>query len=261
MPTTRWGTTRAGSGCGGGGWPVRDEQLDNNHLMRMAGRFARRVRAFGKAHGVPVIDCAGGERKHRIAEDFLAEHQVQPGVFLILVARAPATVWEVTHTPGGAISNLAKKHGVREPLLVPHHGIPNGGTSRSRCPGTRPSPRRSSSTATSSSPARPGRRDRVLEGGQLFYRGRRTPNGLARIADTLSQPGTAGRLGQVCDRWIYTACLCFGLDTRRADPQRVPLRLLRLPGRVQPEPVVRRRREDGQGCSTPWSTAPVPGWT
>jgi hypothetical protein len=21
-----------------------------------------------------------------------------------------------------------------------------------------------------------------------------------------------GRLGQVCDRWIYTACLCFGLD-------------------------------------------------
>ena len=23
---------------------------------------------------------------------------------------------------------------------------------------------------------------------------------------------TTGRLGQVCDRWIYSACLCFGLD-------------------------------------------------
>ena len=23
---------------------------------------------------------------------------------------------------------------------------------------------------------------------------------------------TIGRLGQVCDRWIYSACLCFGLD-------------------------------------------------
>src|SRR6478609_11017179 len=34
----------------------------------------------------------------------------------------------------------------------------------------------------------------------------------AQVADTLSQPGTAGRLGQVIDRWIYTACLCFGLD-------------------------------------------------
>jgi hypothetical protein len=35
---------------------------------------------------------------------------------------------------------------------------------------------------------------------------------LARVADTLSQPGTIGRLSQVIDRWIYTACLCFGLD-------------------------------------------------
>ena len=38
------------------------------------------------------------------------------------------------------------------------------------------------------------------------------PAGLAQIADTLSQPATTGRLVRVCDRWIYTACLCFGLD-------------------------------------------------
>lgn len=38
------------------------------------------------------------------------------------------------------------------------------------------------------------------------------PAGLAQIADTLSHPATAGRLSQVCDRWIYSACLCFGLD-------------------------------------------------
>jgi hypothetical protein len=35
---------------------------------------------------------------------------------------------------------------------------------------------------------------------------------LAQVADTLSQPETIGRLSQVIDRWIYTACLCFGLD-------------------------------------------------
>jgi hypothetical protein len=29
----------------------------------------------------------------------------------------------------------------------------------------------------------------------------------------LSQPAAIGRLGQVCDRWIYSACLCSGLDT------------------------------------------------
>jgi hypothetical protein len=38
------------------------------------------------------------------------------------------------------------------------------------------------------------------------------PAGLARIADTLSQNAAVGRLSQVCQRWIYSACLCFGLD-------------------------------------------------
>jgi hypothetical protein len=38
------------------------------------------------------------------------------------------------------------------------------------------------------------------------------PDRLAQVADTLPQPGTTGRLSQVIDRWIYTACLCFGLD-------------------------------------------------
>ena len=28
----------------------------------------------------------------------------------------------------------------------------------------------------------------------------------------MSQPATIGHLSQVCDRWIYSACLCFGLD-------------------------------------------------
>jgi hypothetical protein len=30
-----------------------DADLDNAHLMRMAGRFSRRVRASAKAHGIP----------------------------------------------------------------------------------------------------------------------------------------------------------------------------------------------------------------
>ena len=38
------------------------------------------------------------------------------------------------------------------------------------------------------------------------------PQRLAQAADALSQSAAIGRLGQVCDRWIYSACLCFGLD-------------------------------------------------
>ena len=39
------------------------------------------------------------------------------------------------------------------------------------------------------------------------------PQGLARVAGALSQPAAIGRLGQACERWTCTACLCFGLDT------------------------------------------------
>jgi hypothetical protein len=35
---------------------------------------------------------------------------------------------------------------------------------------------------------------------------------LAQIADTLCFPDIIGRLSQVCERWIYSACLCFALD-------------------------------------------------
>src|SRR6266704_7135408 len=49
-----------------------DEQLDNAHLMRMAGRFSRRIRGFAKARNIPVIDCRRGERKHDVAEEYLA---------------------------------------------------------------------------------------------------------------------------------------------------------------------------------------------
>jgi hypothetical protein len=36
--------------------------------------------------------------------------------------------------------------------------------------------------------------------------------GFAQIADTLSEPRTIGRLREACERWIYSACLCFALD-------------------------------------------------
>jgi hypothetical protein len=47
--------------------------------MRLAGQFARRVRAWAAANGIPVIDCNAGQRKHRIADEHLASHSVGPG--------------------------------------------------------------------------------------------------------------------------------------------------------------------------------------
>jgi hypothetical protein len=87
-----------------------DDQLDDTHLMRMAGRFARRVKAWAGANGVPVIYCTAGQRKHRIAGEHLAACPPSgPGVFLVLAAKAPATVWKVKRSPRGRITSIEKK--------------------------------------------------------------------------------------------------------------------------------------------------------
>src|SRR5260370_975702 len=104
----------------GGSDAEADAVLDNTHLMRLAGRVARRVRAWAAGHPLPVLRCPAGGRQ-------------------------PPTRGEDPH---------------------PYFGGP----------------------------------------------------GLAQIADPLSQDAAAGRLGQVIDRWIYTACLIFGLAV--ADQER-----------------------------------------
>jgi len=47
-----------------------DDGLDNAHLMRMAGRFRRRLRAWALANNTPFRSCRQGEQKHEIAEQY-----------------------------------------------------------------------------------------------------------------------------------------------------------------------------------------------
>src|ERR1700730_16620745 len=108
-----------------------DETLDNAHLMRLAGRFSRRVRGYAKAHGIPVIDCAAGQRKHDVAEEYLAKTTVTQGLFLVLVGRAQAPVWDV-----GAKHHIERK----KPMpYVNHYSFhildPTAAISRSRSAG------------------------------------------------------------------------------------------------------------------------------
>ncbi len=188
-----------------------DESLDNAHLIRLAGRFARRVRAWAAANRVPVIDCTAEDRKHRIAEEFLREHTVGTGVFLVLVARAPATVWKVTRTSSGRIRNLEKTR-----QFVNHYSFhiidPTFGHLTIKMSGHPPFGAQVILNGHEyvACQAHAAGIAFAKEGNCFTRIGE--PERLAQVADTLSQPGTVGRLSQVIDRWIYTACLCFGLD-------------------------------------------------
>jgi len=190
-----------------------EEDLDTAHLMRMAGRFARRVRAFAKANAIPLVDCAPKEKKFEIARRHLAKHDGKPGLFLILVAKARAPVWEVRRTKSGKIGDVHRKHPMP---FVNHYSFHIWDTEWGHV-----------TIKMSGHP--PFGAQIILNGheyvacaaqkegigyqkeGNCFVHTTNAPR-LARIADTLSEPETEGRLRRLCDRWIYSACLIFGLD-------------------------------------------------
>jgi len=185
-----------------------DGQLDDTRLMRMASRFARRVKAWAAANGVPVIFCTAGQRKHLIAEQYLEENSV---VFLILAARAPASVWKVHRPARGVITRLEKK---REHVC--HYSFhimdPAFGHLTIKMSGHPPFGAQvilngHEYVAVAAQAEGIG----FTKEGNCFTE-IADPQGLARVADAWPRDAAIGRLGQVCDRWIYSACSCFGLD-------------------------------------------------
>ena len=151
-----------------------DQTLDNTHWMRMAGRFSRRVRGWARAHQIPVIDCAVGDRKHEIAEEQLEKTQVTHYAFHILDPDWGHVTLKISgHPPFPA-----------QVILNGHEYV--------------------------ACQARRAGIDFTKEGN--CFTSVSNAAGLAQIADTLSDPRAIGRLGQVCERWIYSACLCFALD-------------------------------------------------
>lgn len=86
-----------------------DEELTTKRLLRLAARFSRSARAWAREHGVPVIFCGKGEKKHQIAERYLPQDPDYRGVFLVLVSREPGPVWEVGTFPSGAIDLRARQ--------------------------------------------------------------------------------------------------------------------------------------------------------
>ena len=185
-----------------------DDTLHNVYLMRMAGRFSRRVRAYAKAHGIPVIDCSMGERKHDLAEQYLSKTQVARGLFVILVGRA--------RVPGRTLAPTITSSTEFPMPYVNHYSFhildPDWGHITIKMSGHPPFPAQVMLNGHEyvACQARKAEINFTKEANCFTHIS--NPTGLAKIADTLSQPGTIGRLRRLCERWIYTTCLCFALD-------------------------------------------------
>jgi hypothetical protein len=185
-----------------------EETLDNTHLMRMAGRFSRRIHGYAKANGIPVVHCPAGERKHELAEEYLAKTNITQGLFLILVGRAQAPVWDVS------VNHHIEP---KKPMpYVNHYSFhildPEWGHITIKISGHPPFPAQVILNGHEyvACQARKAGISFTKEGNCFTQIS--DAAGLAKIADTLSGQQAIGRLNQACERWIYTTCLCFALE-------------------------------------------------
>ncbi|MEK9165835.1 MAG: hypothetical protein AAB525_03195 [Patescibacteria group bacterium] len=203
-------------GCSPGGFRIwfrnlkgSDKDLNNATLMRMAGRFSSRIKAFCKKKNIPLVYFKAGERKHEEAENLLPTDKNFTGIFAVFVSRAPAMVWDVKEFGAGKI-DIRKK----TPLSFINHysfhiidqkwghitiklsGHPPFGA-QIMLNGHEWVERRKEIKKLS-----------VTKEGNCFINFS-SGEALSRIAETLSIQ--KGQLESVCNRWIYK-CLWFGLD-------------------------------------------------
>jgi hypothetical protein len=186
-----------------------DDTLDNAHLIRMAGRFSRCVRGWAKKENIPVIDCAVGERKHNIAEERLPTDP-KPGIFLVLVNRAPASIWDVKRYGKGGIDLRRKQAYVNHYTF--HIWDAEWGHVAIRMCGHPPfsamimlNGHEYVASKAAEQKIRFGKED------NCFTELADAP-GLQLVADTLRSQDAIGRLLQVGERWLYR-CLCFALHS------------------------------------------------
>jgi hypothetical protein len=193
-----------------------EEKLDDTHLMRFAGRFSRRIHAWAPAHNIPLVHCSSRTRKDEIAAEYRA--QLSPehvGIFCILVAKAPASVWEVKRFENGTMDIRRKQPFVNYYYF--HLMDPDWGHVMIRfCPHP------------------PFNAMVILNGHEYLARQARTQGlrfrkedncftdlanapAFAGLADTMKASGFEGRLAKVCERWLYSACLCFALDSHQQE--------------------------------------------
>jgi hypothetical protein len=187
-----------------------DDTLDNTHLMRFAGRFSRRIHAYAKRQGVPLIHSQRGEKRHELAEQHLPKDTRFGGIFCIIAGVAPMPVFQVHRSQKG-ITHIKTKIS-----YVNHYSFhimdPEWGHLTIKlCP----HPPFNAQVILNGHEyvAHEAQKNKVsfTKEGNCFTE-ISDATGLARIADTMRASSSVGRLVQACERWIY-GCLCFALES------------------------------------------------
>jgi hypothetical protein len=155
---------------------------------------------------------APGERKHELAGPHVPKDPTFRGLFLMITANAPAPTWEVKRNSDGRITEL--RHRKNWPFVKHYYfhimdrewghvtirmcGYPPFGAQLilNGHEWVEREARRKFLT--------------TVKDGNCFVEGSDFA-AVNRVAARLHQENAIGRLRQLCERWIYSTCLCFAL--------------------------------------------------
>jgi len=187
--------------------------LTEPRLRKLAGDFARRVHAYARKHKMPLRYFAIGDKtKHAQAEKLRPADPHFRGVFAIFVAKAPALVWQAKNNHDGKVVLRRPKSW---PLVYHYHFHiidPQWGHLTIRMSGHPPFGLQISLNGHEWV-ERQARKQAIswVKEGNCFVGGSDLA-GLNRLAQQLDGARGLARLGQVVDRWVYSACLCLALN-------------------------------------------------
>lgn len=193
-------------------WKGDDGSLRTEGLRQVAGDLARRLHAHCEKHCIPWIECGAGDVKYEIARDLRPKDPQYRGIFAVLVGRAPAPVWEVRRNDRDQITEL------RHPEHWPHvqHYYfqildPEWGHVVVRFCGYPPWGVQVIVNGHEWV-ERKARAQKItlIKSGNCFVEGTDYA-AVGDLAAQLSAPDFGSQLQALCERWLYSACLCFAL--------------------------------------------------
>jgi hypothetical protein len=188
-----------------------DDNLDNAHLMRLAGRFSRRVHGWAAKNKIPVIKCTAHERPQAALEEECPQLPKHLGVFCVVVKRVPFPIWDVRRYGKGGIDLRKKK-----PMpYVNHYAFhvmdKDWGHMIFKVCGHPPFTVQIIVNGHEYV-ANAARRQRLkFSKEDNCFTSFANGAGLQRVAETLRSPNAIGRLKQACAHWLAKV-LCLALD-------------------------------------------------
>jgi hypothetical protein len=189
------------------------DHLNDTFLMRLAGRYGRRVRGWAKKNNIPVVDCRKGVRKDKLIKKYIPKDPAFTGVFAIFTSRCPSPVWQVFTSEKNSMGfHLQRKDPMPWVKHYQFHIIdPAWGHVIVSMSGHPPHSALVILNGHEYTACQAKRARIQFEKEGNCFTSVSDHDRFAQVADSLRSVAAVGQLKQICDHWCYW-CATFGVS-------------------------------------------------